>query len=1004
MSVKIEILDYVYGEFEGTQMLSNNSFASSSDWDLGSGWTISGGSANHSGSNGFLRQDNNFFQGQTYRIKYKISGRTQGSLILANHLEGGANGFVQINNGTFEYDWVQGASNTTRLNLAGWSGFDGSVEYVNIYPISGINWEDSIEGELDITDHSDFPLALTFQVSEIKDVTSTTGDYSKSFKIPATKNNNKIFKHLYNPSIDHPNTATENKPCRILVNNLYSLVGTLKVTGLGGYGDTSSYYNCVFYGNNLGWGNGLEGQYMNDINWGSNGEGLTYNKDSIVATWQDENCDSSTSPIVYPVTSYGDCNPNGIYRTIQLLDTAGDANGWGSSYTGYWGWDNNGNSYGTPSPVADWRPAVFVKDTLEKIFSQTSNGAYTINSTFMDTDMFKKLVWLLPNAKYNNPDDRYDDFSVLSKFKNGVTLDAASQPSEDGVQRFYEASLQETDGNAFYTGTGREILDISSANLTVTLDNGSYVDTTNNYITIGEFGIYDLNIGGLASKIAEISKTGTTNRVIDSLDTRINLEVQTVGQTSWNIINFSENTHTVGTSVNVNNPYFAGYKNLENIQETRFLNKGDKIRITFGIRVFATTASQAFIAYVFFKQNGGHLDINFNPEYLQYGQTFDLSNLMNSDYKQIDFIKGITHAFNLKMTTNEGNKTIDIEPADSFYKTYGSAIDWTYRLDRSRETQDKFLKSDLKRNFVFKYKTDSKDKKVEYRGNAFFNGILDEYPYQEQLPSNFEKGDSVFENPFFAGTFNAKDQDSTHSWGSSATDLIDTNFSACLWSENVSANDFGRPDKGFEFQPRLLYWNKYSPAGGGAGTPSMNKRATVQTWISYKEVVADSNLPATGSILSNIYPQATSINRDDSSCPVLSYGNVWRRDWNSATGEYTTYSTGEGLYATYYKKMFEMFKQNPRLRTVYIDLKISDIVNLDFRKLIYLDGCYWKLNKINDYMPNKNQPTKVELIEWFELGVFAAEAPSFGTSYSGGVGVYAWQPPYEEPINTNSGL
>ena len=53
-----------------------------------------------------------------------------------------------------------------------------------------IDWDNSIVGELDITDHSDFPLAVTFQISDFKDITSTSGDYSKTFKIPATKNNN----------------------------------------------------------------------------------------------------------------------------------------------------------------------------------------------------------------------------------------------------------------------------------------------------------------------------------------------------------------------------------------------------------------------------------------------------------------------------------------------------------------------------------------------------------------------------------------------------------------------------------------------------------------------------------------------------------------------------------------------------------------------------------------------------------------------------------------------
>ena len=987
MSVKIEILDYVYGEFKGTQMLSNTSFTSSSDWSLGGGWTIAGGSANHSsGVAGFLTQTGvSFFQGQTYRIEYKISGMTQGSFRLSNHLEANGTAYLPSGNGIHSFDWVQGANNIDKLKLGASLPFDGSIEYVEVYPISGINWNESIAGELDITDHSDFPLALTFQVSEIKDITSTTGDYSKSFKIPATKNNNKIFKHLYNPSITHPNTATENKPCRVLVNNLYSLVGSLKVTGIGGYGETASYYNCVFYGNNLGWGNGVEGMYMNDINWEASGEGLTYGKASIVATWEDEDCNTSTSPIVYPVTSYGDYNPNGISRSIQLLENAGEHYGWGGAYTGYFGWHNSatvpsagGNPYGTPPPVADWRPAVFVKDTLERIFSQTKAGSYTINSTFMDTDMFKKLVWLLPNTKYNNPDERYNNYSVLSEFTNGVALTTAGiAPSENGVQRFHVGALQQTDLSYFMTGAGREALDISSSNLTVSLDEGSYVveDGADSYIEIGEFGYYDINIGGLEAKVAEVWKGGSDLRFVQTLDTIFSLEVQTVGQTSWNIVTHSGIAQPVGVSVNISNHYLGLWRELPNIEERRYLNKGDKIRITFGIRLFAPDTSQNFITYVFYRANSeSHLNVNFNAEYLAYGQTYDLSNLMNKKYKQVDFLKGITHAFNLKMTTNEATKVINIEPADSFYESYGSAVDWTYRLDRSRETKDKFLKSNLKRNLVFKYKTDSKDKKVEYRGNTFFNGILDEYPYQEQLPSNFEKGDSVFENPFFAGTYNAKDQDSARSWGASAADLVDTVFSACLWSENVDADDFGRPPKGFEFEPRLLYWNKYSPAGGGSGTPSMNKRATVQTWSNPLAVVGDSTVPfgtITG-ILSNIYPQATSINIDDSSCPVLSYGNVSRREFDSATGNYTTYSVGEGLYETYYRKMFKMFKQNPRLRTVYVDLKIGDIINLDFRKLIYIDGCYWKLNKISDYMPNKNQSTKVELIEWVEIGVLPA--------------------------------
>ena len=48
---------------------------------------------------------------------------------------------------------------------------------------------------------------------------------------------------------------------------------------------------------------------------------------------------------------------------------------------------------------------------------------------------------------------------------------------------------------------------------------------------------------------------------------------------------------------------------------------------------------------------------------------------------------------------------------------------------------------------------------------------------------------------------------------------------------------------------------------------------------------------------------------------------------------------------------------------MYVDLKIKDIIELSFRKLIYIDGVYYTLEKVCDYKPHKNASTKIELIE-----------------------------------------
>ena len=824
-----------------------------------------------------------------------------------------------------------------------------------------IDWENSIVGELDITDHSDFPLAMTFQISDFKDITSTSGDYSKTFKIPATKNNNQIFKNLYIANIDVDNKVTSKKQCRILVDNLYSRVGLIQVNGVSGYGETPSHYDCVFFGNNLTWATGIEEAYMSDIEWGAEGVGLTYNKNSIVATWQHQDSDNaSNSPIVYPITSYGVYNAGGDERTIQLLDTALDAGVTGGG-AGYFGFNNNSvsstRSYGTPLPSPDWRPTIFVKKTLEKIFAGLGGG-FKISSSFMNTPMFKKLVWSLPNFQYNNASQRLIDYSYGNHFTG-----------EGLISSFLIDPAVSTSWSIFNTVIN---LNYSAGFVLNTDTNNTGWDAVTGIYTAQEYGFHQTilnNFGLYATRV---------NYIAGSLDVdlaRINLQVKTVGQTTWNTIDYTSTSdfYDSGSSPLSGKAVqrFAG-----GIDNTTYLNKGDQLRLVLSVKARNLLYSNEIRLYLFGSSTptsattsgsaNGNYTIHIAPEYVEYGQTYDLSEVISTDIKQIDFIKGIAHAFNLQMTTNSESKIVYIEPFNNFYKGLKDAIDWTHKLDRSKAISDKWLKTDLKRIMTFKYKSDDADAKVKYRGEKFFDDIQDEYPYKETLPDTFEKGETTFENPFFAGTYNAKDNDTT------GIPNVDTAYSACLWIENVSSNDEGRPDKGFGFLPRLLYWNKYSP-----NSILLNKRAIVQTWsIATKTIVADNNATGSG-VLSTIYPQATMINRDSNTSPVLSYGNIPVQNYDDATGVYGAGETGSGLYETYYRNSVEMLKSNPRVRNVYINLKISDIINLDFTKLIYIDGVYWRISKVSDYMPNKNESTKVELIEWITSLVYPYNAPIF---------------------------
>ena len=418
----------------------------------------------------------------------------------------------------------------------------------------------------------------------------------------------------------------------------------------------------------------------------------------------------------------------------------------------------------------------------------------------METDMFKKLVWLLPNFKYNNAEEQYDEYSVESNFTNGESLSASSYieggntafpitgVTDSGVfDPYFGGSVTYNDDNSAggvpnYIGNptnqglgGTKLIPLTTLNLNVTLDNGSYVDMSNDYITIGEYGYYNLKLSGIQSRLANMKKGGSNQRGASKVKLCINIDVLTVGQSitsGWKTIERTEIEQTPfkvlfpnSSKTNQDNSIITNYEVMPIVDNNFWFNKGDKIRFTAGFK-FKTMISdpninnQNFIINTFIRSSSSsNLDITLNSEEVAYGQTYDLDKVIDKDYKQIDFVKGIAHAFNLKMTTDETTKTVNIEPFNTFYKDYADAIDWTYKLDRSKQIEDKWIKSDLKRDVVFKYKSDSKDKKVERRGEEWFDGIKDEYPYQETLPKTFEKGESKYENPFFAGTYNGKDQD-----------------------------------------------------------------------------------------------------------------------------------------------------------------------------------------------------------------------------------------------------
>lgn len=63
----------------------------------------------------------------------------------------------------------------------------------------------------------------------------------------------------------------------------------------------------------------------------------------------------------------------------------------------------------------------------------------------------------------------------------------------------------------------------------------------------------------------------------------------------------------------------------------------------------------------------------------------------------------------------------------------------------------------------------------------------------------------------------------------------------------------------------------------------------------------------------------------------------------------------------------EITDKDSKLLIAYFRLTEVDILNLDFSRLIYIDGALWRLNKVSDYNPMADDVTRVELLKVIEL-------------------------------------
>ena len=94
----------------------------------------------------------------------------------------------------------------------------------------------------------DESIQLTSSIQDIKDISKVFTDYSQTFNVPASKTNNKIFKHYYNNAIQNGYDARFRSEAIIELNHLPFKKGTIRLNKVKMRNNKAYSYELTFFG------------------------------------------------------------------------------------------------------------------------------------------------------------------------------------------------------------------------------------------------------------------------------------------------------------------------------------------------------------------------------------------------------------------------------------------------------------------------------------------------------------------------------------------------------------------------------------------------------------------------------------------------------------------------------------------------------------------------------------------------------------------------------------
>jgi hypothetical protein len=813
-----------------------------------------------------------------------------------------------------------------------------SGEAGTVYEGSSIqsNWT-----EVDLSDNVAFP--ITFNIADVREINNRNGAYSKTISIPGTKTNNDVFKYIFDiQGVDNYDTRVKVK-CNVVVDTIPVLEGYIQLNSIVATDNKYWTYECTIFGENANFSKEIDqNARLEDLDFSDLNHDFTI--DAITQSWTED----WNYGYYYPLIDFNGGQKPSEKRLLDIQE-------------GFF--------------IENFRGSIYAKQYWDRIFK---SYGYTYESEFLNSDAFTNLI-IPPTKKFleNDPEWRFN-----STFRAGLTQSATystlygyqytpfSSPTDPGIT-----------GMIPITVTPLTVIENMTSVLQLdetTTPNG---DPGNNFIQVplGEF--YYKNVyENTYDKPQKVVLNLDFDFGVDLFDSATLTEFELLGTRLIFYCNIYKNNTLISRKTILN--YGASSQN--NIQTNPQSAPGDAINNLiwnalygepepwtldmfrrYQTQIVADTAGGLVIGpndEIRFKLSAINIRrvVENNPPFTQqrhwlntrfnfdfksttngqdgtyffneiYPELIDNQPVLASEFiprniKQIDFINSIVTMFNLYLYQDKNNpKNIFIEPRDRFYDTT-QFLNWSNKLDIDKEITQTPIVEKYKR-ITMKYKEDKDFYNSSYK--SLTNEIYGQFEYLtgDELSNSEKKVEVIF----------------------SPTPLN-------MWSLNDSIYDNA-----------FIYSRIFDPKQPITSENFLKVESNIRILYRKTLPVTSSQLAIWNGVtqyLFNTYPYAGHLDDPQDAGLDLSFEEPKILFYDNNFGY-----TDNNIYKEYYEQFFEeLYGPESKLITAYVYLNSQDILDFDYRKLIYIDNIssgspgYFRVNKI-EWDPFNKQSYKVELIK-----------------------------------------